>query len=258
MWYNFYNMKIVFLNTWGGQAGDCLIDFFKEKKDEVDFFALQEVFDGGYNQEVEIVENVANKRYSMLTDLKSVLRGYRTYFRPNLGDWYGLASFIKDEYEVLEEKFILVHGELGYIPKDDLGFHSRIIQDCVLRMNGKKVHVINFHGLWNGQGKGDSEDRIEQSGKIIEYLKGLSGEIILGGDFNLLPDTESMQVFESFGLRNLVKEFGITSTRTARYKKDERFADYVLVSSGVKVNDFLVMPDDVSDHSPLMLDFEVG
>lgn len=250
-------MKIVFLNAWGGRAGDCLIEFFEEKADKIDFFALQEIYNGGDEQKVEGEKNIEGKRYGLYDDLNETLLNYRSFFRPNLGDWYGLASFIKNDYEVLEEKFMLVHGELGYIPEDDLGFHSRIIQDCVLRINGKKVHIINFHGLWNGKGKGDAEDRIAQSEKIIEYLKGLDGEIVLGGDFNLLPETESMKMLEGFGLKNLIKEFGVNSTRTPRYKKDVKFADYILVSDGIKVNDFKVLEDDVSDHSPLYLDFEV-
>ena len=36
-------MKIITLNTWGGRAGDGIMDFFKKYSD-VDIFLLQEVF----------------------------------------------------------------------------------------------------------------------------------------------------------------------------------------------------------------------
>ncbi|OGL67290.1 hypothetical protein A2856_01205 [Candidatus Uhrbacteria bacterium RIFCSPHIGHO2_01_FULL_63_20] len=88
------------------------------------------------------------------------------------------------------------------------------------------VHVVNFHGLWNGLGKDDSPDRLEQSRKIVETIKKIDGEIILCGDFNLNPNTESMAIVEAAGLRNLVKEYGITSTRTSLYAKPGRITSW--------------------------------
>ncbi|HSE34638.1 MAG TPA: endonuclease/exonuclease/phosphatase family protein, partial [Candidatus Paceibacterota bacterium] len=78
-------------------------------------------------------------------------------------------------------------------------------------------------------------------------------------DFNILPDTESMSILEN-GMRNLVKEFGVESTRTPLYRhysnpEEPNYADYVLVSPDVRVTRFEVLPDVVSDHSPLLLEF---
>ena len=51
-------------------------------------------------------------------------------------------------------------------------------------------------------------------------------------------------------------EFGVGATRTRLYAGAERHADYVFVSPGVAVSDFRVLPDEVSDHAPLMLEFD--
>ena len=115
--------------------------------------------------------------------------------------------------------------------------------------------VVNFHGLWNGRGKGDSDERIEQSRKILEFLAGRREPFVLCGDFNLLPGTESLRMIEAAGLRNLVAEFGVRSTRTSLYARREKFADYVFVSEGIEVRDFRVLPDEVSDHAPLLVEF---
>ena len=123
------------------------------------------------------------------------------------------------------------------------------VQTCALP-------IFNFHGLWNGQGKTDTEDRLRQSENIINFLKTLSGEIILCGDFNLRPDTESIKIFEDFGLKNLIKDYNIKSTRTSFYEKEEKFADYIFVSAGVRVMEFKVLPEEISDHAALYLDFE--
>ena len=62
-------------------------------------------------------------------------------------------------------------------------------------------------------------------------------------------------MLEAAGLRNLIAEFGVASTRTSLYTGPERFADYVFVSPGVDVSAFRALPDEVSDHAPLMLEF---
>lgn len=64
-------------------------------------------------------------------------------------------------------------------------------------------------------------------------------------------------MIENTGLRNLIKEHGITSTRTSLYTKEEKFADYVLIGPGIQVTNFEVLPDEVSDHAPLRIEFEI-
>jgi hypothetical protein len=51
---------------------------------------------------------------------------------------------------------------------------------------------------------------------------------------------------EEEGLRNLIAEHAVTSTRTSLYPRVERFADYVFVSAGVDVFEFGALPDEVS------------
>src|SRR3989338_5052371 len=84
-------------------------------------------------------------------------------------------------------------------------------------------------------------------------LKTLTNPYVMSGDFNLLPDTQSIKKLEDFGLRNLIKEHNITSTRTSLYPKAEKFADYTLTSKKIIIEDFKVLTDEVSDHSPLYL-----
>jgi endonuclease/exonuclease/phosphatase family metal-dependent hydrolase len=61
---------------------------------------------------------------------------------------------------------------------------------------------------------------------------------------------------KELGMRNLITEYGVTSTRTSLYTKtEERFADYIFVSKDIEVKDFKVLPDVVSDHAALLLEF---
>ncbi len=252
-------MKIVCLNTWGGRAGkEGLLSFFAAHKDDTDIFCLQEIWSAPYS-DLE-GQKVGGKdldhsaiMVNGLQEISELLAEHAPIFRPHHGDNYGLLMLVKNGIEILADGEVFVHKEKGYIPEGDIGKHARNIQFVTAEHNGAPLTVINFHGLWNGQGKGDSEDRIAQSEKIKNFMQNLQGNIVLCGDFNLEPDTESLRILEGSGLRNLIRENGITSTRTAHYTGPVKFADYVLVSETLEVADFQVLPDEVSDHTPLML-----
>ena len=57
-------------------------------------------------------------------------------------------------------------------------------------------------------------------------------------------------------MRNLIKEYDITTTRTHYYQRKEKYADYILVSPDVTVKQFSPVDTVVSDHMPLMVEFE--
>ena len=79
----------------------------------------------------------------------------------------------------------------------------------------------------------------------------------MAGDFNLMPDTESISILENMSVRNLIKDYGITNTRTSYYTKSaDKFADYTFVTEGIEVSDFKVLLDEISDHAATYLDFE--
>jgi endonuclease/exonuclease/phosphatase family metal-dependent hydrolase len=245
-------MKIICLNTWGNNV--CIEDlaaFFNAHKD-VDIFCLQEIIKGGKDKSfIMDGEEVAVKGYELFDRISESLPEHTGFFRPHFMNYFGLAIFVKKGIEVLDEGERLVHK--GLVP-EVAGTHARNIQYVKVVNNGRALRVINFHGLWNGQGKADSEDRIKQSAKILGFTSKIEGDYVLCGDFNLLPDTQSIKVIEDSGLRNLITEYGVTSTRTSLYKKSIKFADYAFVTEGIEVKDFKVLPHEVSDHAPLYLE----
>jgi endonuclease/exonuclease/phosphatase family metal-dependent hydrolase len=120
-------------------------------------------------------------------------------------------------------------------------------------MDGTTYTIFNVHGLWNGRGKTDTDERIAQSQRIRECIDLISGPKIVCGDFNLRPDTQSLTLI-AHGMNDLIKTFGVASTRTSLYPKAERFADYIFVTPDITVKKFAVLPDVVSDHAPLLLE----
>jgi endonuclease/exonuclease/phosphatase family metal-dependent hydrolase len=164
--------------------------------------------------------------------------------------------FVKKDIKVIEEGELFVLKGKEDIFDDGVANHAKNLQYIAVDISKGPRTIINFHGLWNGKGKSDSNERLLQSGNIIHFLKKIPHPYIMCGDFNLLPNTTSLKMIEGIGMRNLIKEFRITSTRSSLYKKPLRFADYALVSGGVKVNEFKVLPDEISDHLALYLDCE--
>jgi exonuclease III len=244
-------MKVLSLNIWGGRVHEKLIPFLKRHAgDGVDVFCFQEVYDKAHGKEVQYLDAYM----TIFDELCSELPEYVAYYRPHLSDYYGVATFVKKSLPVVEEGEEYVHLHKGYIPDGEVGFHAKNIQYCVLDTPSGKSIVVNFHGLWNAQGKGDTDARLQQSKNIHTFLTSRhEKKKILCGDFNLLPETKSLAILED-GMRNLITEYGITSTRTSLYPKPLRFADYMLVSPDVEVLDFKVLPDEVSDHAALLLE----
>jgi endonuclease/exonuclease/phosphatase family metal-dependent hydrolase len=253
-------MKLICLNTWGGRAGrDRLLAFLDAHRD-ADFVCLQEIWSAPYDGlEGAPAGGVPLSHDEIMVtgkqEIGALLDGHRVFFHPHHLDDYGLMTLVSKRLDVVESGDVFVHRERGYVPEGDIGHHARNVQFVTVATAQGRVSVMNFHGLWNGQGKRDSGDRLAQSRRLVDFLAGRGEPFVLCGDFNLAPDTKSLKMLEAASLRNLVAEFGVSSTRTSLYTRPGKFADYVFVSADVEVRGFRVLPDEVSDHAPLMLEF---
>ncbi len=248
-------MKIITFNTWGGRAGLAGIKSFIEKHQNVDVFCLQEIWQTDDTSLIEAMD--VRLVTNLLEEIAASLPGFRFYFRPQYRNIYGLATFVRKEISVIDEGELFVFKEQGFENPVAIGNHARNIQFVTLSTQTGPVTVINFHGLWNGSGKTDTADRILQSQKIADFINSLNNPCVLAGDFNLSPETQSLRILEEACPRNLVTEYGVTSTRTSHYQKPGKFADYILCNE-IEVVAFEVLPDEVSDHAPLMVSIEVS
>jgi len=261
-------MKLITLNIWGGRVHDALAEFFTKHQD-VDIFCFQEVFrllDSGV-----VPESIARfAGYEPDTDLfctlKRYLSSHKGHFCQTFKETYGVAIFLKPHIQIIRQGEVFVaKGDWDNGKGWDDSDHDRKIQwmECSsqgtqLTVKDKKFSIINTHLTHRPEGKIDSPKRIQQSKTISEFIKNTTGPKIMAGDFNLLPDTQSIKMIEDAGMRNLVKDYKVSSTRTKLYRKfvnGPKFADYIFSSSDIQINDFRVLPDIVSDHAPLFIDF---
>ena len=240
----FSAMQILSLNTWGGRLHAPLFDFLTAHAD-ADVLCLQEIYRDAAGKENRPESN--GQVLNLFDDICARLPAHRGYFRPSVGDFYGVAAFVKKP--VIAEGGFPIYDNPGWQGGSN---HPRTAQYVVIEHSGQPLVIGNVHGLWHPSGKGDLPERLEQSQRLMEFVAARRQPTVLIGDFNLRPDTESVALLEA-RLRNLISEFGVTSTRTSIYTKAERHADYAFVSPDIDVVDFAVLPDEVSDHSPLLL-----
>jgi len=253
-------MKLVDLNVWGGRLHQPLMQFFEKFGDQADIFCLQEVFS---SEALLGFSGVA--KINLYQDISKILTNHKGYYaRKSHGYDYGgyigkevdfgNVIFVKKDIEVLD------HQELfeAVLHPDHDWRESAVAKAQFLKIKTEAdpLTICNFHGLWvKDTHKKDIPERIEQSKHVRNYLDAFAGPKILCGDFNLIPEGQSIKILEQ-GMRNLITEFQITSTRSSIYTKEMKFADYILTSPDLQVKDFKTLPDEVSDHLALILDFD--
>jgi len=233
-------MRIIFLNSWFGKVGKPFFDFIKSESSKTDVFCFMEVSP------------------DLHSNLVSILKGFNVFYEKGpflLFDKIicGQAIFTAKEIGVDKSGRVSIYRQSSR----DIGF----MQFTGLKVGEKGIWLGNVHGKTLPGTKFDTPIRLKQSEKIINFFTDKNGSKIIGGDFNLMPNTKSIKMFEEAGYKNLIKDFGIKNTRNKlswkQFGNVQHFADYIFVSSDVKVNKFEVPYNEISDHLPQILDFEV-
>jgi endonuclease/exonuclease/phosphatase (EEP) superfamily protein YafD len=239
-------MRIIYLNIEHGEEGEVLGGYLLSELVNADIFCFEEI-------DKEIFDNFQS-RMKMFT-------GY--WFEKDIPGvyTYSLATFIRKEFTVKKSTTILdddkkVGAAIGFRVQT---FHS-------------DIEVVVVHGKSQPADKLDNPGRIKQSRKILDFLAKVKAPGIVGGDFNLMPTTKSIKMFEDAGYRNLIKDFKIKTTRSKNawrkalensrkrgfpYLGKQLFADYVFVTPEIKIDSFEVPQMEVSDHLPMVLEFDV-
>ena len=161
---------------------------------------------------------------------------------------------IKEHYNEFYYNNYKYEYDATYFKEEDW---CRSIQNVILEVDGKEIQIINVHGIWNKDKMGD-ERTIKQSEFILSRIRN-DIPVIIVGDFNLLPKTDSIKLLNN-KLINLIEKYNIKSTRP---KFDDGLdtgnmvCDYIFVNDKVIVNNLKVVNSNISDHLPLLLNFDI-
>lgn len=260
-------MKVIFLNIWSGKVYEPLMEYLRDESRDTDFFCLQEVFDSPHAHTVSW-----GGRADIFTHLKNALPGFTPYYTVAVENYdgdaptnfpltHGIAIFARQNIAIASHGDFLISGEDWHGPGTSEIFPHKL-QYVRFKKDGALHTLANLHGTAILGNKLDTPARIAQSQKIVDFLNSERGRKIIGGDFNLMPDTESIRMIEHTNMRNLIKEYAVTDTRGAiaheRYSASERqyFADFVFVSLDMRITSFTVPHIGVSDHLPLVVEWK--
>jgi endonuclease/exonuclease/phosphatase family metal-dependent hydrolase len=170
---------------------------------------------------------------------------------------FGLATFVAERIPLIAQEASFVHGSFVDHREWAIADRPRIAHAIRLvdRAAERTVTVVHLHGLRHPSGKSDTPARRAQAGRLarlVTRVRTKTDLTVVCGDLNLLPDSETFAVLGTIGLVDLV---GATDTRSSRYTKPIRHANYLMVSDPDAVSKFEVLTEpEVSDHRPLVLD----
>jgi endonuclease/exonuclease/phosphatase family metal-dependent hydrolase len=263
-------VRIASLNAWGGAMYPELAEWLSTSS--FDVICLQEVtgtpglsgcttFTDG--------ERTLPQRADLLADVRALLPHHQPLFvtsdagpvttadRRQHRQAFGLATFVADHLMIIGAKVAPVYRAFTdhtTWPRDD-----RPRTACALRLvepgATQAVTLVHVHGLRDRRGKSDTPQRLAQAMRIADLVQDLRKPddlVVVCGDLNLLPDSETFDILAAIGLTDLV---GTADTRTSHYPKPIRHASYVLGSDPGAVAAFdIVAEPEVSDHRALVLD----
>ncbi|WP_299153873.1 endonuclease/exonuclease/phosphatase family protein [uncultured Tateyamaria sp.] len=264
-------MLIMCLNGWGGKLHDSLLPYLTQTA--ADILCLQEVVHSPDSDKDWLTyrdgDHVLAQRANFFADVCAALPDHIATFCPaargvlwdgdtSVPSYWGLATFVHRSLPIVGQAQGFVHK--SYEP-DGYGDHPRSRSAHGVRVfdhdAGHAISVTHMHGLRDLAGKMDTAERTTQAHKLTALSTQLSepGDLrIVCGDFNVEPDSDTLQILGQAGLTDLVTTCGFTSTRTAQYTKPGKFADYMLINDPGAVRDFdVVQTPIVSDHCPLNL-----
>jgi len=249
-------MKLISLNTWGCRITEPVFEFIHNNSMSVDIFCFQEILKGGKGK------TGRGEIKSAYEDIQHLLPNHIAYFSEygeggyysesskNLDFKYGIACYVRSDLKQSFGQGIALYDQT----KKWSDYSGRCAAGTALAVEVEDYAIINLHGLWQGSIKEDTEAKIEQSRKIIDLAEKIKRRKIICGDFNLLPTTESIQMLGDT-YNDLIEEYTIRDTRSSLYTGELRYSDYAFVDKDISVNDFSVPNMIVSDHLPLIIEF---
>lgn len=185
-------------------------------------------------------------------------------FYHDFGGVIEYGNYIKSRFEIIEGKSIFVQQHFSYITDwkrvaGHPGEEPRMVQIADLKMDKtQRLRILNYHGIWS-KNKQDSNRAKSACQKLVHFAHEVTYPSIICGDFNLFPDTKSIKILKD-NFTSLIDEFNIMYTRPKSHEFStlkRNVVDYIFISKEIKIKKFEVIDCDVSDHLPLLLEFDL-
>ncbi len=247
-------MKLLQLNVWMGRLTRQILPLIERERPDI--ITAQELFSSKEKMPFP------DRTFNVLELMQQVGRYEHVYFSPICefdysGMTIGMGNGIFSKYPLENMKTVFTNG--AFQPNGDASIfeaNCRNAQIVTVRLpGGRQLHLINHHGYWQPNPVGN-EQTVASMQKIVNEVRMLEGPVVLSGDLNIDPGTPAMQLFDGL-LEDLTTKYEVTNTLSALGKLQGVAPDHILVSPQVRVRNFRVLDDLVSDHCALVAEFDI-
>lgn len=248
------SFNILQLNVWMGKIEGNLRRFFRNNN--FDVICLQEVMCS-----TDAERHLAKLCFDASQIIDASGMPY-SFFSPNwrskmANGHLEVGNMILSRAPFLSQHSEFVHGQ--YVPDMILGSapapRNNLNVQIVNLANG--LTVVNHHGLWRPDPMGDQESvtTFSKLAKIIQPYA-VSGPLVLCGDLNLVHEAPAMRELDF--LTDLTEVYEVRNTLSGLKFDGEVACDHIMTNKKVKVNNFVVHNDIISDHLAVSAKIELA
>ena len=245
-------MKLVQLNICFGFLKTYAIEFLK--KENPDIINLQEITSGMGTTNTDFFDTYESLR-------KGLGYGY-SFYSPTIEGRF--AKHTVSEGQLIMSKHPIVYTNEIYMGKPN--FHSNfigrkdrkveVLQHVRIKAGRKIINDLNYHGYFIWGSRAGNKRTESYSKKILDCMNSVdqNEQIILSGDFNLAPKSKSLKMIGA-SYPDLITRYRIRTTRN-KLSVEKTPVDNIFVNARVKVRSLKVPMIYISDHLPLVMNFE--
>jgi len=208
-------MKLLQLNVWGGRLEKQILELLESE--QPDIVCFQEAIDvkGGNTGFFLAIDDIP--RELGLNNIFFSASFTFDFMRRKLG----FGNCILSKFPILKKETIFTN--LEHISNFDFmndTYNVRNLQHVVINTAKGKLNVLDHHGYHVPNHKNGDSVTMRQCKIIADYVSKLEGSVILTGDFNLSPNSPSIEQINKV-LTNLSVKTKLKTTRTELTHKTE-------------------------------------
>jgi endonuclease/exonuclease/phosphatase family metal-dependent hydrolase len=248
--------RLMSLNIFHGQWIERAVDYIKQEN--IDICLLQEVTNG----EVGDTGKFKSNNYSRLvesTGMRGVYAGIWDFV--NQDKVFNLGLAVLSRFPIINSTNYFYYDQLRNLKIEEFDgdkiFPGNVLSS-VIEIEKKKVNILTTHFIWSLYPEETGKQK-KAADALIKYLEKLDS-FILGGDFNLTDKSESYQKLTQACVDDRPKALENTlNSRLHRIPGIRLPVDFVFhKGEGLKVLNSRVPDVDISDHLPVIVDYELN
>jgi endonuclease/exonuclease/phosphatase family metal-dependent hydrolase len=247
-------MKLVQLNIWQGRFLDQIVAFLE--REQPDILCMQEVYSSK-------LDTPLLPFFAGLEHVQKAFPEYHVFFSPThqmdvMGEAVAMGNAILSKFPLENTETIFINGEFHELTvSNSHGTNTRNLQRAeVVIAPDKRLSIVNHHGYWEPSPIG-SEITIQKMQHVADILKETPQPLIFTGDLNISYASPAIKPVQEL-LKGLSQEYEVATTLSQFGKVAGVPCDHIFISADIIEQSFMVKDVLVSDHLPLILQFELA